>query len=238
MMKLFPSEIRSAGWFNINTLEELFMTKPKQAPRADTHKIWNKVNGPVPDGHEIHHIIPKHAGGEDIVENLEAVTPTQHAERHLTRYKETGDFRDLCAYYMIGYNFTEAHRISSSNGGKVGGKKVYNTGVGIFRSEADRKVWASMGGKVGGIVQRDNKLGIHGLSEEQRKANSSAAGKKGSFTMSHIQSANGKKGGVKNKGFVWLTDGSTSIKYSSKLQQEKSVEQFLLENPTFKRGRS
>ena len=55
--------------------------------------------------------------------------------------------------------------------------------------------------------------------------------------MSDIQRENGKKGGVKNKGFVWLTNGTTTIKYSCKLQEDKSVEQFLKENTTYKRGR-
>lgn len=213
------------------------MTKPAQPYRKNCRKIWEDAGRTVPAGCELHHILPKRFGGEDVLENLEAVTKEQHKERHMELYKKYGDFRDLCAYHMIGYNFTEAHKISSSNGGKIGGKKVYETGVGIFRSDEDRRVWAAAAGKVGGTVQRDKKLGIHGLSEEQRKANSSKAGKVGSFTMPHIQSANGKKGGPKNKGFVWVTNGTETIKYSQKLQKEKSVEQFLIDNPTYRRGR-
>ncbi len=213
------------------------MSKPAQQYRKNCKKIWEEAYGKVPKGYEVHHIIPKHNGGEDVLENLEIVTKEQHKERHMDLYHKHGNFKDLCAYYMIGYNFTEAHKISSSNGGKIGGKKVYETGVGIFRSDEDRRVWAAAGGKVGGAVQRDKKLGIHGLSEEQRKANSSKAGKVGGFTMSHIQSANGKKGGPKNKGFVWVTNGTDTIKYSQKLQKEKTVEQFLVDNPTYRRGR-
>lgn len=213
------------------------MTKPKQEYRKNCRKLWEDAHGMIPNGYEIHHIIPKHHGGEDILENLEMVTPEQHMNRHMDLYKKFGNFRDLCAYHMIGFNFTEAHRISSSKGGTVGGNKVYNSGVGIFRSDSDRKQWASNAGKVGGVVQRDKKLGIHGLTEEQRRLNSSKGGKVGGFTQSRIQSANGKKGGVKNKGFVWLTNGIKLIKYTLKSQQIMSVEQFLLNNPTFRKGR-
>lgn len=213
------------------------MSKPKQAYRKNCKKIWEDAYGKVPSGYEVHHIKPKHHGGDDVLENLEIVTKEQHKDRHMDLYKKYGNVRDLCAYYMIGYNFTEAHKISSSTGGKNGGTKVYKTGVGIFRSDADRKVWASAAGKIGGAAQRDRKLGIHGLSDEQRKVNSSNAGKVGGFTQSHIQRANGKKGGPKNKGFVWLTDGTTTVKYSPKLQTEKTVEQFLLDNPTYRKGR-
>lgn len=57
------------------------------------------------------------------------------------------------------------------------------------------------------------------------------------FHDSEIQRELGKRGGPKNKGFVWLTDGVINIKYSPKQQIDKSVEVFLEENPTFHRGR-
>lgn len=57
------------------------------------------------------------------------------------------------------------------------------------------------------------------------------------FHDSEIQRELGKRGGPKNKGFVWLTDGVTNIKYSPKRQKEESVEEFLLTNPSFRIGR-
>lgn len=125
----------------------------------------------------------------------------------------------------------------ASKGGKVGGAIVYAKKIGIFRSEDDRKIWASAAGKVGGARQRDLKLGIHGLTPEQRKLNSSKAGKVGGFTNPVLQRELGKRGGPKNKGFVWLTDGVTTIKYSPKMQKEKTTEEFLKENSSYYRGR-
>ena len=126
----------------------------------------------------------------------------------------------------------------ASKGGKVGGSIVYAKQIGIFRSDEDRKRWASEAGKVGGAKQRDHKLGIHGLSKEQRLSNCSKGGKNGGFTNPELQRELGKRGGPKNKGFVWITDGENSIKYSPKMQKEKSVECFLKENPSFYRGRT
>lgn len=46
----------------------------------------------------------------------------------------------------------------------------------------------------------------------------------------------GKRGGPKNKGFVWLTDGVINIKYSPKMQKVESVQDFLVSNPSFRVG--
>ena len=54
----------------------------------------------------------------------------------------------------------------------------------------------------------------------------------------NTQSERGKRGGPKNKGFVWVTDGTCSIKYTKKLQQSLSVDAFLQKNKTYRRGRT
>ena len=213
------------------------MTRPKQKYRRNCSKIWNDANGEIPYGYEVHHKLPKHMGGEDVLENLEIVTSDQHKARHLALYEEHNNFRDLCAYHMIGYNFTEAHKISSSNGGNIGGAKVYEEKIGIFRSDEDRRVWAAYAGKIGGTKQRDMKLGIHGLTPEQQKENASKGGKNGGFTQSHIQSANGKKGGPKNKGFRWYSDGINNFKYTSGQQLVLSFDDFLQQHKAYRKGR-
>lgn len=79
-----------------------------------------------------------------------------------------------------------------------------------------RSGWASLGGKVGGKVQKERGLGIHGVSLEQNRVWASMGGKVGGFTKSDIQSELGRRGGVKNKGFVWVNDGVMSYKCSLK----------------------
>jgi hypothetical protein len=130
----------------------------------------------------------------------------------------------------------------ASKGGKVGGAIVFARKIGIFRCNEERKKWASAAGKIGGTKQRDEKLGFHGLSKEQKLINSSAAGKinsiKNDWGNKQKQANRGKIGGPKNKGFVWLTDGNINIKYSPKLQKQIPTEQYLINNPTFRRGRT
>jgi len=206
-------------------------------PRTKVRQKWISVYGSIEEGLEVHHKLPVHAGGSDDIDNLELVSKEDHKQRHLDRYAETGDFRELCSYHMIGYNFSEAHRISSSEGGKIGGKKVYEEGIGIFRSEEDRKEWASLAGKVGASLQMKNKLGIHGRTKEERLMWSSIGGKIGGFTRSDIQSANGKRGGPKNKGFRWYNDNKNDYKYTKRQQEILSFDDFLQQNPNFYAGR-
>jgi hypothetical protein len=202
-------------------------------------KLYEKYhNVKLEDDQEVHHIVPLHDGGTNEIDNLIVLTKEEHKLAHMKRYEETGNFKDLCSYHMIGYNFSEAHKVSSSVGGKIGGAKVKQLGIGICSTnETLRKQWASLGGKAGGKVQYENKIGIHSQTTEERLKLASIGGKRGAFTQSKWQSEFGKRGGVKNKGFVWLTDGQKSIKYTKKQQEEQSVDQFLINNKEFKRGR-
>ena len=99
-----------------------------------------------------------------------------------------------------------------------------------------------MGGKAGSRVGMERKSGIFGLTAEQRTAN----GKKGSaiakengssFYNREMQIEWGRRGGPKNKGFVWLTNGAIDLKYTTKMQQEMPVDDFLRANEEFRLGR-
>lgn len=196
-----------------------------------------RENGEIPEDYEVHHKLPLRFGGTNDMENLIAVSKEEHKQLHLELYEKYGDFRDLCAYHMIGYNFTEAHRISASEGGKIGGKIVKERGIGIFRCEEERKKWASMAGKIGGKKQYEEKIGIHAQTKEERLKFASMGGKVGGFTNPDIQRELGKRGGVKNKGFVWINDGKNSYKYTKKMQHDLPLDQYLKENPKYFKGR-
>jgi len=205
------------------------------------HKKYEEYYGVSLDNDiEVHHIVPKHEGGTDDIGNLVPVTKEEHARLHLERYEETGNFRDLCAYHMIGYNFTKAHQISSSEGGKIGGKRVYANGNGIFRSDEERREWAAMGGKIGGKKQAELGIGFH-LYKTNPKLHKEWASKgginSGNFKNKSFQSEMGKRGGSKNKGFVWINDGVKSFKYTARQQKDIPLDDFLLNNPGIKKGR-
>ena len=202
-------------------------------------KKYEQVHGKLEKGVEVHHINPKHSGGGDELENLIAIPKEQHKEEHLKLYKLYGNFRDLCAYHMINYNFTEAHRISASEGGKIGGKKVKETNVGLFRNYDERKLWASMGGSAAQPTLKSKKIGAF-YDPSLRFQICSNGGKKGclvnGFEDSEKQRERGKKGGPKNKGFIWINDGVKSIKYTNTMQQDIPLEKFLKSNANLKLG--
>lgn len=213
------------------------------------------VHGSVPDGYEIHHKLPKRLGGNDDIDNLEAVTRSEHAKRHKTLYEEYRDIKDLCSYYMLSGTFDR--KTQSSIAGKIGGKKTFEEKLGIHNYTPEQKTeWCRKAGKIGGKVQVERHLGIHQYDRDHEIAVkwASNGGKNGPFTLAYylkqglseieakqalkeVQSDRGKRGGPKNKGFVWLNNGVRTIKYTAEQQKEKSVEDFLTDNPEFKRGR-
>lgn len=110
------------------------------------------------------------------------------------------------------------------------------------RNPEERRRMCAMGGKIGSRVGMERKSGIFGLTAEQRTAN----GKKGSaiakengssFYNREMQIEWGRRGGPKNKGFVWLTNGAIDLKYTTKMQQEMPVDDFLRANEGFRLGR-
>lgn len=212
------------------------MAKPIQKYRANARKIYEKHHGvKVPQGIEVHHILPRRLGGTDDLSNLELLTQAEHKAAHLKLYEEHSDFRDLCAYHMIGSNFSEALMVAASNGGKAASKMFKDTGrpqgFQFFDPEQLRQV-ASAGGKVGGAKQLALGIGIHAQTPAERLVIASMGGTKGCLTNgwkdSATQAENGRKGGPKNKGFCWYHDDQKSYKYTAKQQEAEPFAAFLL----------
>lgn len=115
-------------------------------------------------------------------------------------------------------------------------KNYLNAGAGL----AVRNDICSLAGKIGGKVQSELGLGFHQYKnnpELHKKWCSMGGLSSGQFQNKNFQSEMGKRGGVKNKGFVWINDGLVSIKYTKKMQNEKNIEEFLNENVQYKIGR-
>jgi hypothetical protein len=205
--------------------------------KSNLRKKYIKFYGKnIPKDYEIHHIIPIHAGGNNDYDNLIPVSKKMHKTLHLDRYNKYKDFRDKVAYYMIGYNFTKAHKITASEGGKIGGNKVKKLKIGICTDNIkNRKKWASLGGKAAQKTLKEKQISAF-YDPKLRKEISSKGGKKGAFTQSKWQSEFGKRGGVKNKGFKWYTDGIKNFKYTKKEQNILSFNKFIKKNPQFRPG--
>ena len=212
------------------------MPKPKPRPRqVNTRKLYEKHHNVVlPDSVHVHHVIPVRLGGSDDITNLVALDVQSHAEAHLRLYEQYGDFRDLCAYHMILNHNTEALKVSASNGGKAAARafKERNQLQGFQAFDPIKlAATASAGGKVGGAKQFALGIGIHAQTKAERLALASAGGLKGcesnGWRDPAVQAENGRRGGAKNKGFIWVNDGKTSYKLTKK-EQEQGITEYLL----------
>jgi hypothetical protein len=110
------------------------------------------------------------------------------------------------------------------------------------RDPEERKSMCSKAGKIGSKRCMENKSGIFGLTSEQRvinaKIGNDALREKGLGLFDrNVQVEMGKRGGPKNKGFIWYTDGVNSFKYTSRMQAELPFDEFLARNKHFRKGR-
>lgn len=211
------------------------MGKIKKRIRSNARELWEASFGKVPDGH---HIKPIFDGGTDDISNLQCCSIEEHQQAHLTRYKELGDFRDLCSYYMLCGCYHEAHKTASSNGGKIGGQIVKSMGIGIFKYDRKGEEFRKIAAKGGSASQATLKrLGVSAFYDKELKKIICSKGGKASpvFKDPKRQSEFGKRGGVKNKGFRWYNDGVNSFKYTPKMQATLSFDDFMSQN-NFNRG--
>lgn len=173
-----------------------------------------------------HHIIPRHVGGTDDIYNHLYVTPEGHYQLHYERWLKFGEIGDLAACQLLQKNHLR------------------------LTKEERRKV-CSAAGKKSGQMQFEKKINIHSQTKEERLKLSSKGGQNGAFSKSYAlrngitekeriqkQSERGKRGGPKNKGFCWITDGKTSIKYTKPMQEKESVNDYIINNPSFRKGRT
>jgi len=102
------------------------------------------------------------------------------------------------------------------SGGLIGGKKSVENKSGIFSDDYTTEMRQKVT-KL--IIEKQRELGINRFS-------------------SSYQSEMGKRGGPKNKGFIWYNDGNKSYKYTIRQQAELSIDEFMAQNPIYKLGRS
>lgn len=161
-----------------------------------------------------HHIIPKHMGGTDDPSNIIELTIEEHAKAHKELYEKFGKKEDWLAWKGLEGSISKEDIIFTkcSIAGKHGVEKLKTLKICSFYNEELRLKAAAKGLE----VCREKKLG---------------------FYDPKVQSDLGKRGGPKNLGFIWINDGSISIKYTKKMQNNKCVEDFIKDNPKFSIGR-
>ena len=228
------------------------------------YKTTNLINGKIYIGaHSTDNINDSYLGSGSILHKAITKYGRESFQREIIHFCETPDELYQLESEIVNEEFIardDVYNVTLGGGGNpLLGQYVVENKLGIHamtfeeRSacskenqrnidpEKRRQICAA-GGKAGSCVGMERKSGIFGLNTEQRSANgkkANAAGKeKGvAFYNSETQSELGRRGGPKNKGFVWLTDGVIDLKYTTKMQQEMSVDNFLRANEGFRLGR-
>lgn len=202
--------------------------------RPNTKKLYEEhYNVVIPDGYEVHHILPPRLGGTHEIRNLTVLHQEDHALAHLELFEVFGDPRDLCAYHMISGRNREAHLEACAMGGRASqvAKKERGelNGFQLF-DEGKRRAVAAKAGAIGGAKQKELGLGIHADEETRRewaRLGALAVIEKNGFTDAAKQAERGKKGGVKNKGARWYNDGTKLFKYTATQQEVESFDDFI-----------
>ncbi len=96
---------------------------------------------------------------------------------------------------------------------------------------------ASRAGRIGGAVQRDGKLGIHGASESERLEYASSGGRAAIKAHPEVYREAGRRNGLKNRGARAYNDGTRNMVYTAKQQEQLSFETLLASNQQFSAGR-
>lgn len=102
--------------------------------RKSMKESWGKNSGL-----HRHHIIPKHAGGQDEETNYTYLTPREHIVAHYLLWRIYRNPNDLRSMKMLGANLTVAQR-------RTIGKFCKDNGIGIWSvSQEQRNEWAMRG---------------------------------------------------------------------------------------------
>jgi len=111
--------------------------------------------------YQIHHIVPKHAGGTDDPSNLLKVTVEEHAELHFARYLKYGELGDWVAAMCLSGQISTAEATAlaredwfarnpehHAKAGRIGGKAPASEKAKIVAGNLIRQVNASYPHKV------------------------------------------------------------------------------------------
>ena len=164
--------------------------------------------------YHMHHIIPKHAGGNDDPSNLVRLTVEEHAEAHRQLYEQYGKKEDYVAWQglsgMIGKE--EIIRESSKIGGiKTGQIQAENFHKGKINSA---QWWFTEEG----CIKRSD-LGIESLRKKYKNSgqwtfSAKTHSDETKYLMRKTHEKNEHQQGSKNSqyGTMWITDGEKNRK--------------------------
>lgn len=163
-----------------------------------------------------HHIIPRHMGGTDDIENLTYLTVREHIIAHYLLWKIHNNPNDLRSMHMLGANLSTYQR-------RITGIYCRDNNIGIFgASKQELYDWR----KKGIETQKQRQVGIHDPVMKP-KYNSYAGHISGTkqaqlglgFHQPHIRAKAQSLGGKSLKGMICVTNGSHRTRIKPDLLQ-------------------
>lgn len=98
-----------------------------------------------------HHILPRHSGGTDEIDNLVILTYKEHIFAHKLLYKIYNNYYDLYAALLMSSKTEEAAKLLKVEGGRKGGRRTQEL-YGFKVQSAGGKV----GGKIAGQINKES----------------------------------------------------------------------------------
>jgi len=126
----------------------------KEAARRAEESIYENSSTYV----EVHHIVPRHAGGLDNKENLTVLLFNDHVIAHYVRWVQYNESGDKIAYSIMSAENVETRKIKASIAGSIGGPKAQklfkDKNKGWYNTETQRIL-----GIKGAEINRQNQTG-------------------------------------------------------------------------------
>jgi hypothetical protein len=154
-----------------------------------------------------HHIVPRHAGGSDNLENLIELTIEEHADAHKTLFETYGRWQDELAWKMLSGQIGKDEYLleRAKAGGRVQGR--INAETGHMRKVSFMQNRQS-NGRIGGLVTVQSGKGSFG-DKNLRLISASRGGKiqgKINSETGHLKRI-AKLPNKRNSGKIWITNG-------------------------------
>lgn len=156
-----------------------------------------------------HHIIPKHSGGTDNLDNYTYLTIREHIIAHFLLWKMHKNVNDLRAMKMLGAKLTTQHR-------KIIGKWCHENKIGFHNATPkERKMWSNKGFETQKNSNSDKSF-YYWSTKEGRRKRASMGGKAGGKKQSELglgfhnpkhRKEYASLGGKSLKGFLCVTNG-------------------------------
>jgi hypothetical protein len=148
--KNFETQKKIFQHLKLRVKNKCFLKKGTYLQLIKYYKTETKTFSISSSYNEIHHILPKHAGGQNTVDNRLRLSIRRHILAHLVRFLEYGEEKDLKAYLLR----KQTQNVDLSSHGKRIVIVNRELGQGFWNSETQAEL-GRRGGSKGGLANTE-----------------------------------------------------------------------------------